>query len=93
LKLNVLRRNAYKVFVRKPGRKIALEDQSVDEEIILEWILVILGGKCGLNACGCGYGSVAGSCEHSNNKHSDVLKGGNFLTSWATVSFRMTPWS
>jgi hypothetical protein len=32
-------KNVYKILIRKPERKKESEDQSVDEKMILEWIL------------------------------------------------------
>jgi hypothetical protein len=46
--------------------------------------------SCGLDASGSGWGPVAGCCEHGNEP-SGSIKGGEFLTSWATVkSWRRT---
>jgi hypothetical protein len=43
-------------------------------------------GSCGLDASSSGWGPVVGSCEHSNILTGSI-KGGNFLTSWVTISF------
>jgi len=42
-------------------------------------------GSCGLDSCCLGWYPVAGYCEH-DNEPSDSIKGGNLLTSLATVS-------
>jgi len=43
-------------------------------------------GKSGVDEFGSEYGPVASPCEYSNEPSSSI-KGGNFLTSWVTVSF------
>jgi hypothetical protein len=43
-----------------------LKYRGIDGRMGLEWILGRLGGGCGVDSSGSGYGPVAGSCECSN---------------------------
>jgi hypothetical protein len=80
-------RNVYKILVGKP------EENSPLGECKRNWkdnIRMHLKGyrlrMCGLDSFGSGYDIAEGSCDHGNEP-SGSIKGGNFLTSLATVSF------
>jgi hypothetical protein len=60
----------YTILVGKPGGD-HLEDLGVDGNIILEWILNMVG-VCRLESSGQGEGAVEGSCEHGNEPSGSI---------------------
>jgi len=75
------KRNAYKISVENLKGRNHSEDLGVDWRIILEWILGKLGGKMWTGPV-----TVMNTATDLRVPH----KTGNFLTSWATVSFSRT---
>jgi hypothetical protein len=66
-----------------------LGDPGVGGRIILKWISKQWDEGHGLDWASSGYGQMAGSCECGNEPPGSIKcgGGGNFLTSWETVSF------
>jgi hypothetical protein len=56
-----------------------LEDQVVNREIILKWILINRMGGCELDLCGSGQRQEAGCCHHGDNYNAGSTKRGEFL--------------
>jgi hypothetical protein len=71
--------DAYRFFVGKSrGKKPFERSRRAWEDGIRKDLRGSRVGSCGLDACGSGYGPVAGSCEHGNDI-SGSLRGGEFL--------------
>jgi len=71
-------RNAHKIWDGKSERKKPLGRPRRRWENNIKMDLRELGGSCGLDASGSGYGPVEGCCEHGNEP-SGSIKGVEFL--------------
>jgi hypothetical protein len=59
-------------------KNVTLEDQDVNREIILKWMLINRMGVCELDLCGSGQRQEAGCCQHGNY-NAGSTKRGEFL--------------